>query len=181
MTKKIPLTLGKVTLVDDDVYEFLMQWKWHAKKIPSGVWYACRSQKAHPHEIRMHRVVMNVTDPEREVDHKDHNGLNNQRYNLRECSHSQNSQNSRPRSKTGLKGVFPVRSGKYICQIKVNGKVIHLGTFSDPIEAARVRDQASIKYFGEFAYLNFPEHKSGQVPARPDPMVDNRSYLEDRT
>jgi len=89
------------------------------------------------------------------VDHQNRNGLDNQRHNLREATHAQNMQNKLPekRNTSGYKGVWP-HNGHWRSGIKVNGQRIHLGVFTDPIEAARAYDEAAIEHFGEFACTN---------------------------
>ena len=94
-----------------------------------------------------------------EIDHKDENKLNNQRYNLRLATHSQNMINKKIRkdNTSGYKGVH-ITSGKYIlAHIRTGGKQIHLGSFIDIVSAAHAYDDAAKKYYGEFARLNFPE------------------------
>ena len=54
-----------------------------------------------------------------------------------------------------FKGVFKRPNGKFASAIRVNGKLIWLGTFETEEDAAHAYDIAAIKYFGEFAYLNF--------------------------
>jgi hypothetical protein len=145
-----------VALVDDEDYDYLNQWRWNAKKVGSS-YYAMSFvfingvQK----NIRMHRVLMN-TPKGMDVDHIDHNGLNNQKHNLRNCTKSQNSMNMSPHGVSGYLGVS-IRTGttKYFAQIKVNKKTLFLGMFDNPKEAAIIRDNAAKKYFGEFANLNF--------------------------
>lgn len=84
--KLISLTQGKFAKVDDDDYDYLMQWKWFAYK-GYKTYYSARSVKVSENlSIRsnsMHRQIMNVFDSETKVDHKNHNGLDNQRSNLR--------------------------------------------------------------------------------------------------
>lgn len=153
VTKQIPLTQGKVALVDDDVYEYLNQWKWRVQ-IHGNVWYAFRVEgKA----IFMHRVITNAPKGA-EVDHKDGDGLNNQRSNLRLCSRAENGANRRTNknSTSGYKGVAFVKlTGRYRAVIRVNYKQINLGSYSNPDDAARAYDTAARKYFGEFASTNF--------------------------
>ena len=89
--REVQLSKGKVALVDDADYEFLSQWKWCASLESRGTkWYAIRWSKKSEHgdgkkfKIRMHRVLMGLQpkDDSIVVDHKDRNGLNNQRDNL---------------------------------------------------------------------------------------------------
>jgi hypothetical protein len=150
---EVPLTQGKVALVDDEDYEYLSQFKWYAQKSET-TWYAAR----HPTKnktVRMHRVLMD--DPQGlEVDHEDRDGLNNQRYNLRVATHAQNGRNRRPHTNktSGYKGVYWQKaSGRWIVQIQ-------LGSYDTAEEAARMYDEAARRYHGEFAYLNFPEEIS---------------------
>ena len=89
------------------------------------------------------------------MDHKDGNGLNNTRNNLRLCTVSQNQCNSRVRrtSRTGYKGVC-LRGNKIAARIKINGESIFLGYFKTVEDAARAYNEAAIVIHGEFARLN---------------------------
>lgn len=157
--KRIPLTQGKFAIVSDADYAFLSQWKWclHRTK---GKEYACRnSPRPNRRTITMHRVVL-----ERKlghsrfdlVDHRDTNGLNNQRRNLRSATTSQNHQN---RVKSGGRSQFKgvrqqVKGGRWQARIKVNGTDIHLGQFDTARAAARAYNRAAQRHFGKFARLN---------------------------
>jgi len=92
------------------------------------------------------------------VDHKDGDGLNNQRSNLRRSSALQNSQNQRlsRRNKSGFKGVF-FKGPKWMASIRMNGRSTHLGMFDSAEAAALAYDAAAAAAFGEFARLNFPD------------------------
>lgn len=157
--------------VDDADYEELNKYHWCVRKMPK-TFYAIRSTCTNGKEgsVYIHRQIMNETDPKIQIDHKDHNGLNNQRNNLRKCNHSQNKQNQTGHGKSKYLGVTPIdriikreeKSGikTYHCtgfqaQITINGKQTHLGTFKTEEEAARIRDEAAKKHHGEFANLNF--------------------------
>lgn len=153
--KIIPLTKGQFTMVDDEDYELLMQWKWHAIFV-HGNFYARRtSQKNNiSKSIKMHRQIMNITDSNILIDHADGNTLNNMKANLRICTHSQNCANRRIYSKSKYKGIKLNKNGKWSAQIGVNGKIIWLGTFNSDINAAIAYNDAAIKFHGEFARLN---------------------------
>jgi hypothetical protein len=155
--KKLKLSQGKVALVDDEDYEWLNQWKWFAHK-DCNTYYAGRSEKINGSrkQIWMHRAIMN-TPVGLEVDHIDHNGLNNQRSNLRNCTQSQNHMNQSNMGKSKYKGVSFFTKKKYK-QVRANicvcGSPIYLGSFLTEEEAALAYNEAAKKYFGEFALLN---------------------------
>ena len=162
MVKEIQLTQGKVALVDDADYEYLSQWKWHAQLI-KGRWYARRSiRKGFPKQISlsMHQVILNTPNG-MESDHKNGNGLDNQRHNLRVCTKYKNmyNQNIQTRSKSSkFKGVYwSKKYRKWVAQIRVNHKAIWLGQFNSEIEAANTYNMAAKRIFGEFAKLNITE------------------------
>jgi HNH endonuclease/AP2 domain len=145
---------GKVALVDDEDY---------ARVIAVGSWQADADRHvmyAVCSRVKMHRLVLGVTDPKIEVDHRDNDGLNNVRSNLRIATKSQNAQNrSFVRGKSRYKGVtWNTKRSEWRANIFVNGHQKFLGAFPEDREqeAARAYDTAARCYFGEFAHLNFP-------------------------
>ena len=159
MSKKIQLTQGKYAIVDDEDFEYLNQWKWYCHKCPSGICYATANIKIDGNytSFRMHRLIMKVYDKKVFIDHIDHDGLNNQKSNLRESTQSENQRNrGKQRNNTsGFKGVFwNKKAKKWIPAIRINGKMIALGCFDCKIKAAEAYNFAAIEYHGEFAHLN---------------------------
>ncbi len=156
--KEIKLTQGKIALVDDEDFEYLNQFKWYILK---GKYtnYVCMVENNKT--ILMHRIIMN-TPINMEVDHIDHNGLNCQRYNMRICTHSQNSANrgsrksrSKYRGVSFLKQVYKNKVRTYIvADIRKNNKTIHLGYFKTEEDAALAYNKAAIYYHKEFANIN---------------------------
>lgn len=148
--REIPLTCGYVAIVDDGDFERLVAMgSWRARPSSARRVYAVRDDS-----IYMHRVVIGAPVG-RHVDHRDGNGLNNQRANLRLATCTQNLWNSAPRGDRTIKGVM-LHRGLYRARIRVNGKRIHLGLFASVELAAAAYDAAALEYFGEFARLNFP-------------------------
>ena len=116
--KEIKLTRNQIALVDDEDFDRLSQFKWHVSKTgfkkENYTWYAVRTKVTTKHEtIFMHREVLGLTGKPERIDHADHNGLNNQKSNLRIATLSQNQANRRllPNNKTGFKGVSVIRKG----------------------------------------------------------------------
>lgn len=158
--KTIGLSQGKVALVDDADYEWLNQWRWSASKA-GYTFYAIRKTRtangAKTSE-QMHRLILGLMPgDDRQCDHRDGNGLNNQRSNLRTCTITENNVNSRKRKAgtSSYKGVYRNRNyPKWQSRIRVNGKLIYLGSFESEIEAARIYDLAALQHYGDFALTN---------------------------
>lgn len=140
--KKILLTRGKFALVDNDDYPMLMDHTWFL-----GGQYAISRKNSV--STKMHHLIL----PKKkgfDVDHRDKNTLNNQRYNLRYLSRSENVINSRisSRHKSGVIGVyFDAKSLKWKANITKNRKRIHLGSYSDLNDAKMAREKAERKLF----------------------------------
>lgn len=154
--RTIPLTKGKITLVDDEDYDVLMGHNWSAiKGTHSHTWYAQRKtqQSYVVSTVWMHQQVMGF--PEQQIDHINGDGLDNQKQNLRCATYSQQGMNSRPKKGRLYKGVFvdPRREG-WFAQIRKDGVAKRLGTFATQIEAAIAYNRAAAEMFGEFARLN---------------------------
>jgi len=159
-TKKHPCTFA---LVDDSDYEEFNAHKWGVQEAPTGKLYAIRSIRIDGKRrlLYMHIEIMGRVAG-KEIDHQTSNTLDNQRRNLRHCTHAENMRNRGPQSnnKSGYKGVYRNKSAnQWQSCIRFNGKAIHLGLFSCLIKAAKAYDKAARKHFGEFARLNFPENK----------------------
>lgn len=160
MAKLIALTNGRHAVVDDHNFEALNKYKWACAKIGNH-YYAYRriylgNRKCKT--ILMHREVIGAKAGEI-VDHIDLDALDNRESNLRICNRAGNARNCKQSklNTSGFRGVYRhSQNGNWVAQLTVNMKVIYVGVFDTPEEAARERDRAAIKYHGEFARLNFP-------------------------
>ena len=155
----IPLTQGKEALVDAHNFHWLSQWNWCAVRRADGRWYAVRSVwlgNGKQYTQPMHRLIMGITDPNIEVDHKDRvNTLDNREANLRIATDADNQHNrgAQKNNTSGFKGVRKSRS-KWMTEIGSNGKQIYLGSFNIAVEAAAVYNFAAKRLHGAFAVLN---------------------------
>lgn len=145
--------LNLVTLVDDEDYDWLNQWKWSITYTPTQrgkIFYARRNENGK--NIKMHRQILGLTAYETLSDHIDGNGLNNQRSNLRIASRSQNNSNKQPYMNRTSKhlGVYK-RGKKWSAHIQLNKKQYYLGCFNNEIDAALAYNKKAIELFGEFA------------------------------
>ena len=164
--KRIQLTQGKVALVDDIDFDRLNKHKWYAMKSSGQTFYAARSirvSKEKQATVFMHREVLGLNQGDPECDHKNHSELDNRRDNLRRCTPLQNRQNQRPHrnGSSAFKGVcWNKKREKWQVQIRREGHKKHLGYFDNEIEAAVAYDIAAVRYFGEFASINFSQRSA---------------------
>jgi hypothetical protein len=152
--KEISLTQGKVTLVDDEDFENLSKYKWHAHH-GRFTFYAARLSRPSNKTIMMHRAIMCPMEGQA-IDHINDDGLDNRRSNLRIATYSQNAQNQRKRvnNTSGYIGVsWDKAQRKWRSQIKINQKQKKLGRFDNIHEAYEAYRQAAKEHFGEFARL----------------------------
>jgi hypothetical protein len=154
----IPLTRGKVALVDDwDAHQ--ANYRWHAIH-ECWRWYAKRTvtRGGVTTWVRLHREVLRAR-PGIEIDHVNRDGLDCRRANLRVAMPGENQRNQRRRTDntSGFIGVsWHKDSRAWVARIMRDGKQRVLGRFHDPVAAARAYDAAARELHGEFASVNFP-------------------------
>lgn len=160
--REIPLTRSLVALVDDEDFDWLNQWRWHAHEHNKGQFHAARYVRTEVitrwgrkyKRLLMHREIMGAPEG-MDIDHRDHNELHNWRGNLRICTRSQNTANKERNinNKSGYKGVCRWHN-QWRAAVKCQGQKYYLGDFPTKEEAARAYNEAAVQLFGEFAYVN---------------------------
>lgn len=141
-------------LVDDEDFERVNKLKWHTQILPNTI-YAATRLKGNS-KIYLHTFLTGFTI----TDHKNGDGLDNQRHNLREATKSQNNTNKRKTIKTAkiqskYRGVhWQIHRNKWNAEIACNGKKYYLGTFDSEDEAGLAYNERAKELHGEFAWLN---------------------------
>ena len=146
---------GEVAVVDQEDLDRVLAYRWCIDRTKRGEYASSKREGKH---IRMHQIIL-PCGPHTHPDHKDGNGLNNRKSNLRESTRHQNGRNTRKakhRGRSRYKGVALVKSGKWLSQIRDGGKNRRIGLFVDEVDAAMAYDDAAREVFGEYARLNFP-------------------------
>lgn len=152
-TMLIPLPGGMCATIDCADYELVSRYRWQVKEKVLGtrsIWYA----QSHTHSgrsVRMHRLILGVEAGEI-VDHRNGDGLDNRRSNIRVCTPQQNQFNKRVNCNNlvGIKGVGPAGNGKWRARATLNYKTITLGVFATPLEASKAYQEFAERVHGEF-------------------------------
>ena len=149
--KEIKLTQGKVALVDDEDDPVLSRLRWYSRNRGNN-WYVISHPCYKGYPIQMHSLLINCPLGSH-TDHKDCNGLNNQKSNLRIVSNQQNQWNGRRHKncKSKYKGVH-WHSARRKWQIDCGGR--YFGLYTDEEEAARLYNEIARDMYGEYARLN---------------------------
>lgn len=150
----IYLTQGKEAIIDLDDLERVLRYRWYARKEGNNFYVVSKTNSKNNKQINLHKFLTGYTS----TDHKDHDGLDNRRSNLREVTQQENNFNTRKRPKpttSRWKGVcYNKRYKNWRAQIQINGKQTHLGSFQNEEDATMTYNEAAILHFGEFAALN---------------------------
>lgn len=156
----VSLTQGKETLIDDEDFEKVSVFKWWAQNTESGYYAVTRMGNK---LIYLHRFLLGIDSPKMYVDHKDRNGLNNRKNNLRIANASQNGSNRKSKANSASSYL-----GVSILNVKIKGKIyrywralintksgaVFLGSFKTEKEAAIAYNEAALLVHGEFANIN---------------------------
>ena len=163
LTKTISLTKGYEAICDDEDYEMLVGYKWYSST-SFGITYAKHmlpTINGKRGEERMHQLIMGTRNTEY-VDHIDGNGLNNQKNNLRVCTHRENCMNRHPRKLGKTSSKYPgvtwnKRSQKWNAQAQIDGVHKHIGTYSNEEDA----------YAAYLAFVQPIELKRSEINSTP--------------
>lgn len=159
---KIILTQGLVSIVDEEDYLAFSAFKWTANR--AGIYiYAVRnsSRTVKPRRLLLlHREILGIKDRKIKVDHKDGDGLNNRRNNLRKATNTENAQNQFYKKDTlsGYKGVdWCYDKSKWRARIQIKGEQVLIGRYACKHTAALAYNEKATALFGQFANLNIVE------------------------
>lgn len=146
---RIITTKGETILADAADYDILSKHTWCISK--TGYPVTRTNQKT----VKLHRILLNLTDPAIIADHRNRNPLDNRRCNLRVCTQKENARNKS--GKNGYIGIRITPNNRYEVRITDNYKSIHIGNYRTLEEAIEVRRMAERKYHGEFGSLTSME------------------------
>lgn len=154
---EIPMTQGMSALIDAADEPLVSAMSWSARKGKNGTWYARgyrRLANRQKQWVYMHRLIAEASRGQM-IDHRNHDGTDNRRHNLRICNGSQNNMNRREgRSTSQFRGVSLAANGKWLAQIMKDRHQNYLGQFNNETEAARAYNAKAVELFGDFARLN---------------------------
>lgn len=159
MSHKEIVVKNHVILVDADDYPLLARYSWHVRA-SKKTFYAQTTViiNGKRKTLRMHRLIMGM--PAKFVDHKNRNGLDNRKSNLRKCTPAESARNMvKKRSKSGYLGVYKSKNSSltWKMNIRFNNKFIREHGFDTAEAAARRYDELSRELHGEFGIRNFPD------------------------
>lgn len=152
--RNIPIGHGMFATVDDEDFQAMSTYTWHRQKGVNTFYAATNVRKGNRYvTVGMHRMI-NETPDGLHTDHRDGNGLNNTRANLRTATRTENQRNRQPNRKgtSTYKGVYWDRQkSMWRASIRVNGQLKHIGLFTDQRVAAQAYAERAALEFGEFA------------------------------
>jgi hypothetical protein len=155
--RQLILNSGLIAQVDDEDFEKVNKFNWSARK-DGNTFYATSGGNYKGVNTRktLHRFILNPSS-EQFIDHKDGDGLNCQKSNLRICTNQQNQFNQKKRKGTSsiYKGVRARKNCKtYEVTIRENKEKKYIGSFKNEKEAALAYNKKALELFGEFARIN---------------------------
>jgi hypothetical protein len=146
-----------VAFVDDCDFELLNKWNWSVWRCNGSIYARTTDYANGKRTLLMHRIILGIENPKIVIDHKDSNGLNNQRHNIRATTHANNNKNRRINKKGNRVSIYKgvcANGDRFRARITVDKKQIFVGNFQNVVDAAAAYNNAATKYFGEYAKLN---------------------------
>ena len=154
----LTLPCGRTCLLDDADAPLIAGRRWFAAQQKDGKHYARGERFRGDPRVYMHRLIMGVTAADVLVDHRNGNGLDNTRNNLREGTVALNNRNVRKRARRKpFKGVYRTKSGRFFAKIEAAGNAFHSRGHETAEAAARAYDELARRHHGDWARPNFPE------------------------
>ncbi|MFZ5669095.1 MAG: HNH endonuclease [Pseudomonadota bacterium] len=167
MTREVPLTCGRVALIDEADWPLVEGSTWRSIRAGSKGRTLYAVTKRAGRQITMHQLIMPVQPP-LEVDHRNRDGLDNRRANLRPATHQQNTCNrSYTRAAPGYRGAR-FKRGRWQAIVVRDARQLHLGSFGSEVEAAVAYDLAAVALHGDFASPNFDPSRDWVFPFLTD-------------
>jgi len=148
---RVPLSQGHFAIIDAKDIDLVRQYVWFLRISHAGNKYAKTNTPDGGHHY-LHRLILGLTDPAIKVDHRDGDGLNCRRRNLRIATTARNNMNRRTK-RAMYKGVYPSKR-KWMAVITLRGNREYLGLFPTPESAAIAYNNRALQLFGTFARLN---------------------------
>ena len=178
--KRVELTQKFFTIVDDEDYLYLKNYKWDVCRSKYSYYARTRIKDKNNkrNTILMHRMIMKAPKY-MQVDHISGNGLNNLKNNLRLCTQTQNNGNTRlsRHNTSGIKGVHWNKKRQiWIAVLHKNNKPHYLGSFNDKFEAKKVYEKAAKEYFGEFAATIIRSNSYNVISRKLPPGIQKKDY-----
>ena len=141
---------GKYFIIDKEDYNRVKEFNWTQDNY--GYWYRTIRENGRKYNIKLHRFIMQETNPKIEIDHINHKRYDNRKVNLRKCVHKENTRNTSTRKNRDVIGVtWYKRDNKWESFITYKKKHIFLGRYENKEDAIKARLLAEKEYFGEFA------------------------------
>ncbi|MGE8128919.1 HNH endonuclease [Methylobacterium sp. NPDC080182] len=148
----VALTRGFEAIIDVSDVPVVENYGWRVMMLRLGHAYAARCGDRPGSVVLMHRAILDAPQGAK-VDHRDGDGLNNRRGNIRLATSAENNANmvvSR-RNKLGIKGVSTEKSGRFSASIQKDSQKLYIGTFNTAEEASAAYFGAARILWGDFA------------------------------